>query len=163
LAQLDLKLGILKIERIFRKRLAREPDRLAARPPSGYPASLFYWAFQRTHVQRNTMKMGGKLANFAKWFAGAISAVIGLSVRIETILKSEKPLEKPFIAGLSTVVADVEALIAASQGALTADGLNFSADSKIYSTFVTLIDDFKKLAPVVEQAIDILEGKPATN
>jgi hypothetical protein len=166
LAQLDLKLGILKIERIFRKRLAREPDRLAARPPSGYPASLFYWAFQRTHVQRNTMniiqKMGGKLANFAKWFAGAISAVIGLSVRIETILKSEKPLEKPFIAGLSTVVADVEALIAASQGALTADGLNFSADSKIYSTFVTLIDDFKKLAPVVEQAIDILEGKPAS-
>ena len=107
-------------------------------------------------------KMGGKLANFAKWFAGAISTVIGLSVRIETILKSEKPLEKPFIAGLSTVVADVEALIAASQGALTADGLNFSADSKIYSTFVTLIDDFKKLAPVVEQAIDILEGKPAS-
>jgi hypothetical protein len=106
-------------------------------------------------------KMGFKIADFAKWFAGAVAAVIGLSVRIEKILKSEKPLEKPFIAGLSTVVADVEALIAASEGALTADGLNFSADSKAYSSVVTLIDDFKKLAPVVEQAIAILEGKPA--
>ena len=108
-------------------------------------------------------KMGVRLADFAKWFAGAVSTVIGLSVRIEKILTSEKPLEKPFIAGLSTVVADVEALIANSQGALTSDGLNFSADSKVYSSFLTLIDDFKKLAPVVEQAVAILEGKPVTN
>jgi hypothetical protein len=104
-------------------------------------------------------KIGVKIADFAKWFAGAVSTVIGLSVRVEKILQSEKPLEKPFIAGLSTVVADVEALIADSEGALTADGLNFSADSKVYSGFVTLVDDFKKLAPVVEQAIAILEGK----
>lgn len=104
-------------------------------------------------------KIGVKLADFAKWFASAVAAVIGLSVRIEKVLQSEKPLEKPFIEGLSTVVADVEALIAASQGALTSDGLNFSADSKVYSGFVTLVDDFKKLAPVVEQAIAILEGK----
>ena len=108
-------------------------------------------------------KMGVRLADFAKWFAGAVSTVIGLSVRIEKILTSEKPLEKPFIAGLSTVVADVENLIATSEGALTADGLNFSADSKVYSSFLTLIDDFKKLAPVVEQAVAILEGKPVTN
>jgi hypothetical protein len=104
-------------------------------------------------------KIGVKIADFAKWFAGAVSTVIGLSVRVEKILQSEKPLEKPFIAGLSTVVADVEALIADSEGALTADGLNFSADSKVYSGFVTLVDDFRKLAPVVEQAIAILEGK----
>lgn len=104
-------------------------------------------------------KIGVKIADFAKWFGGAVSAVIGLSVRVEKILQSEKPLEKPFIAGLSTVVADVEALIADSEGALTADGLNFSADSKVYEGFVTLIDDFKKLAPVVEQAVAILEGK----
>jgi|ERR1700733_5173011 hypothetical protein len=104
-------------------------------------------------------KLGLKVADFAKWFAGAVATVIGLSVRIETILKSEKPLEKPFIAGLSTVVADVEALIAASESALTSDGLNFAADSKAYTGFVTLIDDFKKLAPVVEQAVAILEGK----
>ena len=104
-------------------------------------------------------KIGVKIGDFARWFAGSVAAVIGLSVRVETILKSEKPLEKPFIAGLSTVVADVEALIADSQGALTADGLNFSADSKVYSGFVTLVDDFKKLAPVVEQAIAILESK----
>ena len=90
-------------------------------------------------------KLGVKIADFGKWFAGEVKTIVGLALRVESILKSEKPLEKPFIA--------------ASQGALTADGLNFSADSKIYSTFVTLIDDFKKLAPVVEQAIDILEGK----
>ena len=104
-------------------------------------------------------KMGLKVADFARWFASAVSAVVGLAVRVEKILRSEKPLEKPFIAGLSTVVADVEALIATSQSALTAEGLNFSADSKVYSDFVTLIDDFKKLAPVVEEAIAILEGK----
>ncbi|HEX4005380.1 MAG TPA: hypothetical protein VHX60_04350 [Acidobacteriaceae bacterium] len=106
-------------------------------------------------------KMGLKVADFAKWFASAVASVIGLAVRVETILKSEKPLEKPFVAGLSTVVADVEALIAASEGALTADGLNLSADSRVYTSLVALIEDFKKLAPVVEQAIAVLEGKPA--
>jgi hypothetical protein len=104
-------------------------------------------------------KVGVKIVDFGKWFAGAVKSVVGLAVRVETILKSEKPLEQPFIAGLATVVADVEALIADSEGALTADGLNFSADSKVYSGFVALIDDFKKLAPVVEQALVILEGK----
>jgi hypothetical protein len=104
-------------------------------------------------------KLGVKIADFGKWFAGAVKSVIGLALRVEQILKSEKPLEQPFIAGLSTVVADVEALIAASEGALTSNGLNFAADSKVYSDFVTLIDDFKKLAPVVEQALAILEAK----
>jgi hypothetical protein len=104
-------------------------------------------------------KIGVKIADFGKWFAGAVKSVIGLALRVERILKSEKPLEQPFIAGLSTVIADVEALIAASEGALSANGLNFAADSKVYSDFVTLIDDFRKLAPVVEQAIAILEAK----
>ena len=106
-------------------------------------------------------KVGVKIADFGKWLGGEIKSVIGLAVRVEHILRSEKPLEKPFIQGLSTVVADVEALIAASETALNANGLNFSADSKVYSGFITLIDDFKKLAPVVEQAILILEGKEA--
>ena len=104
-------------------------------------------------------KLGIKVAEFGKWLAGAITAVVGLAIRVEKILRAEKPLEKPFIAGLSTVIADVEALIAASEVALTADGLNFAADSKVYSGFVTLVDDFKKLAPVVEEAIAILESK----
>lgn len=104
-------------------------------------------------------KLGIKIADFGKWFAGVVTGVVGLAVRVEKILRSERPLEKPFIAGLSTVVADVEALIVSSQGALTADGLNFSADSTVYSGFVTLVNDFKKLAPVVEQAIAILESK----
>lgn len=106
-------------------------------------------------------KLGVQVADFGKWIAHAVTAVAGLARRVEKILQSEKPLEKPFISGLSTVVSDVETLIAASQGALTADGLNFSADSKVYSGFLTLISDFQKLAPVVEQALAILEGKPA--
>ena len=104
-------------------------------------------------------KLGVKIADFGKWFAGAVKSVVGLAIHVESILRSEKPLEKPFIAGLSTVVADVESLIAASEGALTADGLNFAADSKVYAGFLTLISDFNKLAPVVEQALAILEGK----
>ncbi len=104
-------------------------------------------------------KLGVKIADFGKWFAGAVMSVIGLAIRVERILKSEKPLEQPFVTGLSTVVADVEALIAASEGALSSNGLNFAADSKVYSDFITLIDDFKKLAPVVEQALAILEAK----
>ncbi len=107
-------------------------------------------------------KLGVKIADFGKWFAGTVKTIVGLAIRVESILKSEKPLEKPFIAGLATVVADVEALIAASEGAITTDGLNFAADSKVYADFLTLIDDFKKLAPVVEQAIAILEGKTST-
>ena len=104
-------------------------------------------------------KLGVKIADFGKWFAGEVKTIVGLALRIEHILQSEKPLEQPFIAGLSTVVSDVEALISASQGAITADGLNFAADSKVYSDFLALIDDFKKLAPVVEEAIALLEAK----
>ena len=104
-------------------------------------------------------QLGIKIADFGKWFAGAVTAAVGLAIRVEKILRSERPLEKPFITGLSTVIADVEALIAASQTALSADGLNFSADSKVYSGFVTLVEDFRKLAPVVEEAIALLESK----
>ncbi len=104
-------------------------------------------------------KMGVKVAEFGKWVAHAVSAVVGMAARIETILKSEKPLEKPFISGLSTVVADLEALVTGCEGALTADGLNFAADSQVYKEFLTLVNDFRNLAPVVEQALAILEGK----
>lgn len=104
-------------------------------------------------------KLGVKVAEFGKWIARAVTSVVGLASRIETILKSEKPLEKPFISGLSTVVGDLEALVTACEGALSSDGLNFPVDSKVYSDFLTLVNDFKNLAPVVEQAIAILEGK----
>lgn len=107
-------------------------------------------------------KLGVGIADFGKWLAEAISNTIHLAEKVETVLKAEKPLEAPFISGLSTVVADVEALISASDAAVTTDGLNFPADSKVYSDFLTLIADFKKLAPVVEEAIDLLEGKTVT-
>lgn len=108
-------------------------------------------------------KFGIGIANFSKWLAEAIMDTVHLAEKIEQILKAEKPLEAPFVSGLSTVIADIEAVIAASATAVTADGLNFPADSKVYSDFLNLIADFKKLAPVVEEAIDILEGKPASN
>ena len=104
-------------------------------------------------------KLGVGIADFGKWFAGAVKTIIGIAARVEAILRAEKPLEKPFIAGLSTVVADLEALVAASQTAVSADGLNFAADSTVYRDFLTLIEDFRKLAPVVEEALAILEGK----
>lgn len=107
-------------------------------------------------------KLGIGIADCGKWLAEAISDTVHLAEKVEQVLKAEKPLEGPFVSGLSTVVADVEALIAASDTAVTADGLNFPADSKVYSDFLNLIADFKKLAPVVKEAIAALEGKPAS-
>lgn len=107
-------------------------------------------------------KVGVGLADVGKWIADAVKTVTGLASRVENILKSEKPLEAPFVAGLSAVVADLEALVAAAEAAVTSDGLNFPADSKVYTEFLTLISDFKKFAPVVEEAIDILTGKKTT-
>ena len=108
-------------------------------------------------------KLGIGIADFGKWVATAIKDTVSVAAKVEKILKAEQPLEKPFVSGLSTVVADVEALIAVSSVAVTSNGLNFSADTQVYQQFVTLIADFKKMAPVVEQAISILEGKATTN
>jgi hypothetical protein len=107
-------------------------------------------------------KLGIGIVDFGKWFAGAVEDTVHLSAKIEQILKAAKPLEAPFVAGLASVVADVEALIAASSTAVTADGLNLAADTQAYQQFLTLIADFKRLAPVVSQAIQILEGNPPT-
>src|ERR1700758_2862749 len=109
-------------------------------------------------------KLGIGIADFGKWIASAIKDTVSLARKIEKILAAEKPLATPFVQGLSTVVADVEALIASSSTAVSAGGLNFSADTQTYQQFLTLIADFKKLAPVVEEALSILEGKtPTTN
>ncbi|HEY3835897.1 MAG TPA: hypothetical protein VGL72_04980, partial [Bryobacteraceae bacterium] len=97
-------------------------------------------------------KLGIGIADFAKWFAGAVQDTVNLAAKIEKILKAEQPLEAPFVAGLAGVVADVEALIAASTAAVTADGLNFPADSAAYQKFLALIADFRKMAPIVTQA-----------
>ncbi|MBB6145988.1 hypothetical protein HNQ77_003958 [Silvibacterium bohemicum] len=107
-------------------------------------------------------KLGIGIVDFGKWFAGAIEDTVHLSAKIEQILKAARPLETPFVVGLASVVADVEALIAASSTAVTAEGLNLAADTQAYQQFLTLIADFKRLAPVVSQAIQILEGKSPT-
>lgn len=106
-------------------------------------------------------KLGIGVADFTKWIASAIKDTVSLSQKVQKILAAEKPLGKSFVQGLSVVVADVEALIASSSTAVSASGLNFSADTQTYQHFVTLIADFKKLAPVVEEAVSILEGAPA--
>ena len=107
-------------------------------------------------------KLGVGVADFGKWIASAIKETVSLSQKIQKILAAEKPLAKPFVQGLSTVVADVESLIASSSTAVSASGLNFPADTQTYQHFVNLIADFKKLAPVVEEAVSILEGKSTT-
>jgi hypothetical protein len=107
-------------------------------------------------------KLGIGVADFAKWIASANKDTVSLAQKIEKLLAAEKPLAAPFVEGLSSVVADVESLIASSSAAVSAGGLNFSADTQTYQLFLTLIADFKKLAPVVEEAVSILEGKPAT-
>jgi hypothetical protein len=107
-------------------------------------------------------KLGIGVADFGKWLATAVEDTVSLAAKIEKILKAEQPLEKPFVSALSTVVADVEALIGSSTTAVTASGLNFAADTQVYQQFLTLISDFKKLAPIVEQAVEILEGKSTT-
>ena len=104
-------------------------------------------------------KLGIGVADFGKWFAGAVADTVKLSAKIEKVLSAAKPLEAPFIAGLASVVTDVEALVAASTSAVSADGLNFPADSKAYQEFLTLMADFKRLAPIVTEAIQLLEGK----
>ena len=106
-------------------------------------------------------KLGIGIADFTRWIASAIKETASLSKKIQKILSAEEPLGQPFVQGLSTVIVDVEALIASSSAAVSATGLNFSADTQTYQHFLTLIADFKKLAPVVEEAVSILEGKPA--
>ena len=78
-------------------------------------------------------KLGVKIADFGKWFAGTVKTIVGLAIRVESILKSEKPLEQPFIAGEAGI----------EQG-----GQDFP------HPVGTEIE--------TEQAIAILEGKPAT-
>ena len=104
-------------------------------------------------------KIGVGLADAAKWVADAVKNIVGLAAKIEKILRAEKPLEKPFVNGLSTVINDVERLLTDSSNACSEDGLSLSADSAAYQSFLALVHDFGSLAPVVEQALKILEGK----
>ncbi len=104
-------------------------------------------------------KIGIGLADVGKWFAAAVRDVVGIAVKVEKVLRAARPLEKPFIDGLVTVVRDVETLLSDAQGAVTAEGLNFAADSRTYHDFIKLVDDFRTLAPIVEEALAILEGK----
>jgi len=104
-------------------------------------------------------KIGIGIADVGKWVATAVKDVIGLAVKVEKVLSAAKPLEKPFIEGLVTVIGDVEKLLSDAQGAVTAAGMNFAADSSTYHDFIKLVDDFRTLAPIVQEALGILEGK----
>ena len=106
-------------------------------------------------------KIGIGIADVGKWVATAVKDIVGIAVKVERVLTAAKPLEKPFIDGLVTVIGDVESLLSDAQGAVTAAGMNFAADSKTYQGFLKLVADFKTLAPIVEEALAILEGKSA--
>lgn len=106
-------------------------------------------------------KIGIGIADVSKWVATAVKDIVGIAVKVERVLTAGKPLEKPFIDGLVTVIGDVESLLSDAQGAVTAVGMNFAADSKTYQDFLKLVADFKTLAPIVEEALAILEGKSA--
>jgi hypothetical protein len=108
-------------------------------------------------------KIGIGIADVGKWIAIAVKDVIGLAVKVEKVLSAAKPLEKPFIDGLVTVIGDVEKLLTDAQGAVTAAGMDFAADSSTYHDFIKLVDDFRTLAPIVEDALAILEGKRVTS
>lgn len=108
-------------------------------------------------------KIGIGIADVGKWVVTAVKDVVGLTVKVEKVLSVAKPLEKPFLDGLVTVVGDVETLLTDAQGAVTAAGLNFAADSNTYHDFIKLVDDFHALAPVVEEALAILEGKKVSS
>jgi len=69
--------------------------------------------------------LGIGIADFGKWFATAVKDTASLAAKIQAILTAAQPLEKPFVSGLSAVVADLEALIASSSTAVSSDGLNF--------------------------------------
>ena len=108
-------------------------------------------------------KIGIGIADVGKWVATAVKDVIGLAIKVERVLSAAKPLEKPFIEGLATVIGDVEKLLVDAQGAVTAAGMDFAADSSTYHDFIKLVDDFRTLAPIVEEALAILEGKPVAS
>lgn len=104
-------------------------------------------------------KIGIGIADVGKWVATAVKDIVGMAVKVEKLLSAAKPLEKPFIDGLVKVIGDVESLLNDAQGAVTAAGMNFAADSNTYHDFIKLVDDFRTLAPIVEEALAILEGK----
>lgn len=104
-------------------------------------------------------KIGIGVADVGKWVATAVKDVVGIAVKVERLLTAAKPLEKPLIDGLVTVIGDVELLLSDAQGAVTTAGMNFAADSQTYHDFLKLVDDFKTLAPIVQEALAILEGK----
>jgi hypothetical protein len=102
-------------------------------------------------------KIGVGLSDVGKWVGDAVKAVLGIAGKVKTILEAEQKLEPAFIAGLSTVVKDVENLIALSETAVTDGAVNFPADSAAYNQFITLMNDFKALVPVVEAGIAALK------
>jgi hypothetical protein len=109
-------------------------------------------------------KLGVGVSDFGKWLATAVKDTVSIASRIEKILKAEQPLAKPFVSSLSTVVAERRG----------ADRLLRIRPLRKGSQLLRRLADlpavrhphrrFQKLAPVVEEAVSILEDKtPAVN
>lgn len=105
-------------------------------------------------------EIGKGIAYVAKAFASGVARLFGFARKVEYILKNEKPLEKPFLDGITNVLLDVEELLSAGEAAFTAGGLNFTLDSAGYKAFQKLYADSKALLPLIEDELALLEGKP---
>jgi prophage DNA circulation protein len=103
-------------------------------------------------------KAASGVAEVSKKIVSIIRETLTIAAKVEKVLKAEKPLQPSFIAGVSSVIADVESLAAFVGPAVSSNGLNFAADSKVYEQFIILIDDFRKLTPVVEEAVTLLKA-----
>ena len=100
------------------------------------------------------------LADLGKYIADAVRFVFGTARKVEKVMQAEKPLEKPFIDAVVTCIGDIETLMALASSAVGQDGLNFPADSAAYKQLMQTFDDLKALAPIAEDALAVLEGKP---
>jgi hypothetical protein len=96
-------------------------------------------------------------SKLAAWLSEATTAVTGIAAKAAKVFSSEKQTAPEIVAGVQTVFADLEALVAAGETATTGQGVNWTADSAAYNAYLKLVSDFKTLAPAVEAALKDLE------
>lgn len=100
-------------------------------------------------------KIGHAILDIFKWAPSFASKVV-------TVIQEEETLTPEFVAGLKTLIADSASLVALSATAVTEKGINPTQDLAVVTQLEQLVKDFGNFAPVVEQAVAVLEGKGPT-
>jgi hypothetical protein len=109
----------------------------------------------------NVFQEVGKLVGgAAKALAYGVAHLFGLGRKVEYVLKAQKTLGKPFAETLGATITDLETVLTDGQVAITDGGINIPADAAAYAAFKKLSVDAKKLLPLVEDEIAVIEGKP---